>query len=102
MVSYLSTHLVSNAQSQSIEEVGIDEERQKNTLVRKGLLWLQRDKLFSRWKERYVIVTTDYLQCFKKASSRITEMGPFLFKVKYFGRFSKLNHFHLTHNDILR
>ena len=52
--------------------------------MRKGLIWLQRDKLFSRWKERYVILTSDYLQCFKKASSRITEMGPFLFKVVRF------------------
>ena len=49
--------------------------------IRKGLLWQQRDKLFSQWKERYFILTQDYLQCFKKGSSRITEMGEFIFKV---------------------
>lgn len=50
---------------------------------KKGLLWQQRDKLFSRWKERYFILTRDYLHCFKKAgsSSRMSEMGGFIFKV---------------------
>jgi len=50
--------------------------------VKKGLLWQQKDKLFSQWKERYFILTQDYLQCFKKGSSRITEMGEFIFKIK--------------------
>jgi len=50
--------------------------------VRKGLLWHQRDKLFSRWKERFFILTKDYFHCFKKDSSKLTEMGEFLFKVK--------------------
>ena len=52
------------------------------TTLRKGLLWQQRDKLFSRWKERFFILTADYLQCFKKASSRISEMGGFIFKLR--------------------
>jgi hypothetical protein len=52
-----------------------------SSTVRKGLLWQQRDKIFSQWKERYFILTPDYLQCFKKGSSRITEMGEFIFKV---------------------
>ncbi|XP_076270162.1 uncharacterized protein LOC143202479 isoform X4 [Rhynchophorus ferrugineus] len=53
-------------------------------LIKKGLLWQQRDKLFSRWKERYFILTRDYLHCFRRASGadRISEMGQFLFKVK--------------------
>ena len=50
--------------------------------VKKGLLWQQRDKLFSRWKERFFILTSDYLQCFKKGTSRITEMGGFIFKIR--------------------
>ena len=56
----------------------------KMTALKKGLLWQQRDKLFSQWKERYFILTTDYLQCFKKGTSRITDglMGEFIFKVK--------------------
>ena len=50
--------------------------------MRKGLLWQQRDKIFSRWKERFFILTEDYLQCFKRGTSRITEMGAFIFKIK--------------------
>merc|ERR1719317_1386284 len=50
--------------------------------VKKGLLWHQRDKLFSRWKERFFILTKDYFYCFKKDSSKLTEMGEFLFKLK--------------------
>ena len=63
-----------------------------------GLLWQQKDRFFSRWKERFFILTQvllnindnfekllklfqDYLHCFKKESSRITEMGGFIFKV---------------------
>lgn len=52
------------------------------TALRKGLLWQQRDKIFSRWKERFFILTPDYLQCFKKGTSRMTEMGGFIFKLK--------------------
>ena len=53
----------------------------ENSSIKKGLLWQQRDKLFSRWKERYFILTKDLLQCFKKETSKITEMGGFIFKV---------------------
>jgi hypothetical protein len=58
-----------------------------STMVLKGVLWTQRDKVFSRWKERYFVLTTDYLQCFKKASpsvmhSAASEMGRFIFKLK--------------------
>ncbi|TRY72732.1 hypothetical protein TCAL_00263 [Tigriopus californicus] len=52
------------------------------TTICKGLMWQQRDKIFSRWKERFFILTQDYLQCFKKGSSRMTEMGGFIFKLK--------------------
>lgn len=62
------------------------EEESKATPIRKGLLWQQRDKLFSQWKERYFILTSDYLQCFKKGSSKTQEhsllMGEFIFKIK--------------------
>ena len=34
-----------------------------------------------RWKERFFILTKDYFHCFKKDSSKLTEMGEFLFKV---------------------
>ena len=52
------------------------------TTVRKGVLWQQRDKVFSRWKERFFLLTPDYLQGFKKASNQMTEMGKFIFKLK--------------------
>ena len=45
-------------------------------------MWTQRDKLFSRWKERYFVLTREYLNCFKKGTSRISEMGEFLYKVR--------------------
>ena len=56
-------------------------QEQKNLTLRKGLLWIQRDRLFSRWKERFVILTQDTLYTFKKAVSSIAEMGQFLMKV---------------------
>ena len=50
--------------------------------IKKGLMWQQRDRIFSRWKERFFVLTKDYLQCFKKGSSRISEMGGFVFKIR--------------------
>ena len=52
-------------------------------MLRKGLLWQQRDKIFSRWKERFFVLTPDYLNCFKRGTSRMSEMGEFLFKVRW-------------------
>ena len=54
--------------------------------LRKGLLWQQRDKIFSRWKERFFVLTPDYLNCFKRGTSRMSEMGEFLFKVRWVER----------------
>jgi len=53
-----------------------------DTLVRKGLMWVQQDKLFSRWKERFIILTTGYLQIFKKGATRFSDMGTFINKIK--------------------
>ncbi|XP_030244549.1 mediator of RNA polymerase II transcription subunit 13-like isoform X3 [Drosophila navojoa] len=56
--------------------------------IKRGLLWQQRDRLFSRWKERYFVLTRDYLHCFKRASGsaneRASDMGQFIFKVSQF------------------
>jgi len=49
--------------------------------IRRGLLWVQEDKLFSRWRERFIVLTSSYLMVHKKAASRISEMGAFLYKV---------------------
>ncbi len=54
--------------------------------VKKGILMQQREKLWSRWKERYVILTRDYLNCFRRSSNvhrsgvTLSEMGSFLFQ----------------------
>ena len=51
--------------------------------IKKGLLWQQRDRFFSRWKERYFVLTKDYLACFKKGSKvGMSEMGSFMYKVR--------------------
>ena len=50
--------------------------------LKKGILWQQRDKIFSRWKERFFVLTNDYLQCYKKGTSRITEMGGFIYGLR--------------------
>ena len=36
---------------------------------------------YCRWKEKYFILTPDYLHCFKKGGSKISEMGAFDYKV---------------------
>ncbi|KAH6936277.1 hypothetical protein HPB50_015207 [Hyalomma asiaticum] len=48
----------------------------ETTTVKKGLLWQQWDKFFSRWKERYFVLTKDYLACFKKESKSVLEQLP--------------------------
>jgi len=59
----------------------LEDDSDKQRPVKKGLLWQQKDKFFSRWKERFFILTEDYLHCFKKENSRITEMGSFILKL---------------------
>lgn len=51
--------------------------------IKKGLLWQQKDRFFSRWKERYFVLTKDYLACFKKGSKGVgmSEMGSFIYKL---------------------
>ena len=51
------------------------------SIVKKGLMWIQQDKLFSSWKERFVILTNSHLQIFKKGTTKFSEMGTFLNKV---------------------
>ena len=63
-----------------VEEEGVEVEVGRGSAVKKGLLWQQRDRLFSRWKERFFILTADYFHCFKKDCSKLSEMGEFLFK----------------------
>ena len=54
---------------------------EEDSMVKKGLMWIQQDKLFSRWKERFIILTNGYLQIFKKGVTRFCDMGTFINKV---------------------
>ena len=45
-------------------------------------MWIQRERVFSRWKERFIILTQDYLQVYRRGTAQATEMGPFLSQVK--------------------
>lgn len=59
---------------------------QECSATKKGLLWEQQQNrfFFNRWKERFFILTTDYLTCFKKGSKKVgmSEMGSFVYKVR--------------------
>ena len=79
----ISKNRFANAQPQSlISGLNMDPQNPKNGNLKKGILWQQRDKIFARWKERFFVLTKDYLQCFKKGSSRITEMGGFIYGIR--------------------
>lgn len=58
---------------QNLEErsgVGLGESTRNlaetNEVLKRGFLWQQRDKIFSRWKERLFILTRETLKCFKQ------------------------------------
>ncbi|KAH9360444.1 hypothetical protein HPB48_013419 [Haemaphysalis longicornis] len=56
--------------------------RAEPTIVKKDLMWQKRDTFFSRWEERFFVLTKDYLACFKKDSKIGTpKMGRLLRKV---------------------
>ncbi|CAG0893597.1 unnamed protein product [Cyprideis torosa] len=53
-----------------------------STVIKKGVLLTQKDRILSRWRERYWMLTRDYLSCFKKnGKTPGFEMGPLLFKL---------------------
>lgn len=54
-----------------------------DTCLRKGVMWVQQEKMFSRWKERFIILTPSYLHIFKKSTSRLSDMGTFVNKVSF-------------------
>lgn len=57
-------------------------------VVKKGLLKQQREKMWSRWKERYFILTRDYLHCFRRLRNvyrfqvTLSAMGQFIYKLR--------------------
>merc|ERR1712062_470400 len=56
-------------------------EKEDGDIIKKGLMWIQQDKIFSTWKERFVILTTSHLQIFKKGTTKFSDMGTFINKV---------------------
>merc|ERR1712215_468689 len=45
-----------------------------NSILKRGIL--------SRWVQRFFVLTTKFIQCFKVNNNKITRMGKFLFQVK--------------------
>ena len=46
-------------------------------------MWVQKGKLLSRWKERFIVITEEYIQCFKKGLAQLSQMGDFIFQVNW-------------------
>jgi len=75
--------LVSATESRASSKVSTGAETGSSSMVvMRGLLWVQQDRIFCRWKERFVVLTTHYLQLFRKGRDRLSEMGDFLYKVR--------------------
>ena len=51
--------------------------------LQSSLMWVQKGKLLSRWKERFIVVTEEYIQCFKKGLAQLSQMGDFIFQVNW-------------------
>merc|ERR1719150_3205738 len=54
----------------------------RSSALMRGVVWTHREKVFSRWKERFIVVTKDYLQCYKKVATEASQMGPFLHQIR--------------------
>jgi hypothetical protein len=63
-----------------------------------SIMWVQRGRVFSRWKERVVVITQDYLQCFKKGSAQLSHVGRFLFQVECSSTYKKQYQLKLNRN----
>ena len=74
---------------QVLDSISIEERK----LTKEGFLWQQRDKVFSRWKERFFILNKEYLLSFRKPSADTTLKNK-IFKV--INRFT-LNFEHAFH-----
>jgi len=49
--------------------------------LHRALMWVQKGKLLSRWKERFIVITEEYIQCFKKGLAQLSQMGDFMFQI---------------------
>ena len=62
---YLGGHPGTPLVNKSLSNEASTQFSEQEVIVIKGLLWVQQDKLFSRWKERFIVLTSYYLQFFK-------------------------------------
>merc|ERR1712215_150575 len=53
-----------------------------NSILKRGILFQQYEGIFTRWVQRFFVLTTKFIQCFKVNNNKITRMGKFLFQVK--------------------
>lgn len=91
-LSLHSTQLMFDSTHETNSPLDFNNVASKMFCVKKGVLWQQQDygkfhqRLFSRWKKRFFILTTDHLVCFKRSTSKIgaSKMGPFLHQVSFF------------------
>jgi hypothetical protein len=46
--------------------LGEFERRNDSICLLKGMLWQKKDRIFARWRERFFMLTSDYLNCYEK------------------------------------
>jgi len=61
------------------DETLVSNTKEKN--MRKGYMWCLHDKIFARWKERFVIITQNSLKIFKKTISQNYDSENLLFDI---------------------
>ena len=69
-------------------------QRRDNSQLLKGSLWLKRDKFFSKWRERFFVITSTFIKCFESESESIL-----LWKVPLFKIHNKVSFNFLTLSD---
>jgi len=48
----------------------------------KGMLWQKKDRIFSRWKQRFFILTTKCLHCYEKCPKNTADISSLIFEVQ--------------------
>jgi len=49
-----------------------------DTNLKRGFMWSLQDKMFARWKERFVVLTRDSLKIYKKTASHVLDSSSLL------------------------
>ena len=53
------------------------ERRNDKIPLLKGMVWQKKDRIFSRWKERFFVLTAKHLHCYEKCPVNSTEAPVF-------------------------